>query len=120
MILKKGSKALTETDDNHTWYVLYIADRQESLLCDFLKKERLCFFVPVAAICNIAFVRFSSSEKELAKVMLNCPCSIRILKCRDSDRLCTLTESEMDVFRKQCETNAEEALLQLILLLCPK
>lgn len=107
-------------DDSRTWYVLYTSNRQESLLCDFLKKEGLCFFVPVAAIRNIAFVYFSSLEKEFVKVMLNCPCSIRMLKYRDSDRLCTLTESEMKVFRKQCETNAEEALLQLILLLCPK
>jgi hypothetical protein len=107
-------------DDSRTWYVLYTSNRHESLLRDFLRKKGLCFFVPVEAIRNIAFVCSSSSEKELAKVMFNCPCPIRMLKYRDSDRLCTFTESEMNVFRKQCETNAEEAFLQLILLVCPK
>ncbi len=117
----------TRLTDNRPWYAIRTFNCQERKVSRFLTEKECPHFIPmsvrvdasdpehpkriqVPAIHNLLFVQKISVEKEMVKMLRECPVPVSIFRYPSSEKLCEIPSRDMIELRMLCDPDFETSV----------
>lgn len=117
-----------EQEKNNCWYAIRTFNCKEVKISNYLAERGLPNFVPmtysqrfiegkekpqkilVPVVHNYLFLQKIQSESTILQVLQECPIPMSIIKERDTNKFCEISESEMAEFRLLCDPQFDSSI----------